>query len=199
MSGSCATRALLTPAPGARLPHWLVCASRRGHGRHAGDAALRRHAVAGRPIWRWCASTARASTAVIDWNKSPDPPSGSGQDLNFDGVIGPLNAGYNDWANHPLESARQPAQRRQAGTGCPNPAARRLRRPSSARCLWTWDIGDLGSGDLSRSDLGPAASRPGRPQRGDLGRGDLGRGDFGNRDFDIGLWQSRLRKSATSE
>ena len=34
----------------------------------------------------------------IDWNKSPDPPSGQGQDLNFDGVIAPLNAGTNDWA-----------------------------------------------------------------------------------------------------
>ena len=62
-----------------------------------------------------------SASGGIDWNKSPDQPSGSGQDLNFDGVIGPLNAGNNDWASIRLN---QVGSRRNVGGWywLPNPA-----------------------------------------------------------------------------
>ena len=121
------------------------------------------------------------STSVegnIDWTKSPDLPSPLGQDINFDGLVGPLNAGYNDWANIRLN---QVGSRRNVGGWfwVPDPAGDYVAfiGPMSL------DVGrgDLGRGDLGRGDLGG-----GDPGRGDLGRGDLGRGDLGRGDLGRG-------------
>ena len=117
----------------------------------------------------------------IDWNKSPDPPSGSGQDLNFDGVIGPLNAGYNDWANIRLN---QLGSRRNVGGWYWVPNAE---GNDFVAFIGPLSLGmgrtDVGSGDLSRSDLGSANLAGGDLSHGDLNYGDLGRNVLARNDF----------------
>ena len=120
----------------------------------------------------------------IDWTlSSTTQPPLQGQDLNFDGVIGPLNASFNDWENIRLN---QLGSRRNIGTW-----------------FWVYDadtenygafIGPL-SVDTSRLDFGPADM--GLPDmgsgdllQGDLGRGDLNLGDLGRNNLglpDMGL------------
>jgi hypothetical protein len=119
----------------------------------------------------------------IDWNKSDAQPSPLGQDLNFDGVIAPLNAGFNDWAGIRLN---QLGTRRNVGGW--------FWVPDQAGDYFAFigplslDVGrgDLGRGDLGRGDLGRGDLGRGDLGRGDLGRGDLGRGDLGRGDLGRG-------------
>ncbi len=109
----------------------------------------------------------------IDWTMSSTTqvPLG-GQDLNFDGVIQPLNAGFNDWKNIRLN---QLGSRRSVGAW-----------------FWVQDpvpeeygafIGplslDVGLADMGLADMGLADMGSGDLTLGDLGRGDLNRGDLG--------------------
>ena len=122
-----------------------------------------------------------SATGGIDWNKSPDPPSASGQDLNFDGVIGTLNAGHNDWANIRLN---QLGSRRNVGGWywVPNAEGNDYVAFIGPLSL-SMARNDFGSGDLSLSDLGSANLLGGDLSHGDLNYGDLGRMTLARNDF----------------
>ena len=158
--------------------------------------------MVGSPATRHCNGTPLLNTDLVmlrvdsatvaggvDWNQAPGQPSASGQDINFDGTIGPLNAGYNDWANIRLN---QVGSRRNVGGWfwVPDPVSGdyvAFIGPMSVD-LGRGDLGrgDLGRGDLGRGDLGRGDLGRGDLGRGDLGRGDLGRGDLGRGDLGRG-------------
>jgi hypothetical protein len=115
---------------------------------------------------------------AIDWNADGDtfdnPPP---QDINFDGVKGPL-LGFNDWANLRLN---QVGSRRNIGVwflanDFPyiGPASLDMGRVDFGRL-------DFGRVDFGRLDFGRVDF--GRLDFGDLNQGDLGRIDFGRVDF----------------
>ncbi|MEQ1573768.1 MAG: Ig-like domain-containing protein [Vicinamibacterales bacterium] len=128
----------------------------------------------------------------INWNKSDDPQ--TAQDIDFDGFIGPLNTGTNDWA---IIRLNQLGSRRNvggwywvldAGTGTYVAFMGPLSLDAGRGDLGRGDLGrgDLGRGDLGRGDLGRGDLGRGDLGRGDLGRGDLGRGDLGRGDLGRG-------------
>jgi len=96
----------------------------------------------------------------IDWDADGVVDANAiAQDVNFNGGLGTLDAGTNDFASMDF---RQVGSRRNVGGLSLDMGRGDLGRGDLGR-------GDLGRGDLGRGDLG----------RGDLGRGDLGRGDLG--------------------
>jgi len=118
-------------------------------------------------------ATVEDTFGQIDWTKSATTRVASGgQDLNFNGSIDSLRAGYNDWQNIRLN---QIGSRRNVGA-------------------WFWvkdpaplDYGafmgplslDTGLADMGLADMGLADMGSGDLTLGDLGRGDLNRGDLG--------------------
>ncbi|HEY7290006.1 MAG TPA: Ig-like domain-containing protein [Vicinamibacterales bacterium] len=113
----------------------------------------------------------------LDWNL--DPTSAPAQDLNFDGTIGQLNPGSNDWVNLHLQ---QLGSRRNVGGLFTDGAGNLILGPMSL------DVGrgDIGRGDIGRGDIGRGDIGRGDIGRGDIGRGDIGRGDIGRGDIGRG-------------
>ncbi len=133
---------------------------------------------------------------VIDWNADGSQNAAGFlgiQDVNFDGILAPLNQGSSDWANLRLN---QIGSRRNVGGYYVDLLGRKAVGPLSLDVgrgdigrgdIGRGDIGrgDIGRGDIGRGDIGLAIGR-GDIGRGDIGRGDIGRGDIGRGDIGRG-------------
>jgi hypothetical protein len=133
-------------------------------------------------------------TGPIDWNANGDSMNGPlVQDINFDGLAMPLNAGANDWAYILLN---QIGSRRNVGGIYADPAAAgRLTLGPLSLDVGRSDIGrsdigrsDIGRSDIGRSDIGRSDIGSGDLGQGDTGRSDIGRSDIGRSDIGRGLF-----------
>ncbi|MEZ5320250.1 MAG: Ig-like domain-containing protein [Vicinamibacterales bacterium] len=146
------------------------------------------------PMVRVDSPSVAATASSLDWNLSGSADGPFALDLNFDGTVGALNAGFDDWSHVRLD---QVGSRRNVGgwywvtdpaTGQPVAFMGPLSLDVGRGDLGRGDLGrgDLGRGDLGRGDLGRGDLGRGDLGRGDLGRGDLGRGDLGRGDLGRG-------------
>lgn len=129
---------------------------------------------------------------AVDWNGDGTIAGSAVIDANFDGTLGALGAGANDFATLDL---RQTGARRAIGsptlsrsvvdpaTGLP-PGGGAL--PIGGGLSLDAGYGDLGYGDLGYGDLGYGDLGYGDLGYGDLGYGDLGYGDLGYGDLGYG-------------
>ena len=119
----------------------------------------------------------------LDWYNDGVPTTPVVQDINFDGTVGSLGPGYNDWLNIDL---RQVGGRRNIGGSWIVNGEEVVGALSLDQTESDLGKGDLGKGDLGKGDLGKGDLGKGDLGKGDLGKGDLGKGDLGTPgDFDF--------------